>query len=70
MVTTYNDGEGAISREIAEVPLGDFDAPAGIVEAVQLYESAMAAYSAAQGQMSYTVTISSSSSTGDYMPAI
>ena len=70
MVTTHNDGEGAISREIAEVPLDDLDAPAGIIEAVQLYESAMAAYSAAQGQMSYTVTISSSSSTGKYMPAI
>jgi len=66
----YNDGEDAISREIAEVPLADLDAPAGIIEAVQLYESAMAAYSAAQDQMSYTVTISSSSSTGKHMRAI
>ncbi|MCY3966950.1 MAG: hypothetical protein OXE93_09475 [bacterium] len=69
-MTAYANDANAISRETAEVPLDDLEAPAGIIEAIELYESAMTAYSAAQGQLSYTITISSSSSTGEHMSAI
>ena len=66
---SYTDKKDAISRDIAEVSFKDLETSPGVIEVLQLYEAAMAAYSAAQSQISSTITISSTSSAGKYMPA-